>query len=167
MTNLVNFLLFQLGWFAAVWGAAHGHLWWGPVAFAVVCLLHVRSVSARGRELRYLCVVAGVGILIDTLLHRIGLLRYPTSGDGPLVPAWIASLWFGFATLPRYSLGWLAGRPRLAFLLGAIGGPLSFLGGTRLGPVAPGDPAWGTWVALGVEYAVLTPWMLARVPKGS
>ena len=82
--------------------------------------------------------------------------------QSPTTP-WIAALWFLFATLPYHSLGWLRGHWKLAFALGAIGGPLSYLGGVRMGAVEVGpEPLW-TWIGLGVEYAVITPAMLALV----
>ena len=167
--KLLNFLLFHLGWLAAVEGAARGSLWAGPAAFALACGVHLGWLVPRGEraaELRYLLGVGALGLVLDSLVHTLGWILYPTSAWSlPTVPPWILSLWIGFATLPRLSLGWLRGRPLLAALFGAIGGPLSFHFGTRLGAIAAGEPAWRTYAFLALEYGTLMPLMLAAAPR--
>ena len=167
MKNLANFALFQAGWFACVLGGVRGEMWWGPIAVAAIVLLHLITLSRpdlRIRELVFILVVGTVGTGLDTVLRGLEVTAYPTSPPGVLVPPWIAALWFLFATLPFHSLGWLRGRPALAFVLGAVGGPLSYFGGLRMNAVDVGpEPLW-TWVGLGVEYALVTPLMLWCTP---
>jgi len=174
MARLANFVLFQLVWFAAVLGAAQGLRWWGPVAALAFLAIHLGAMvpqSERRRELTYLIVVCLVGSFADTLLLRFGLLAYPGDSGAPavngpfaMVPPWIASLWLAFAMLPRFSLRWLAGRRWLAAAFGAVGGPLSFYAGTRIGPIAAGPQPLVTLCVLAIEYAVLTPAMLELAP---
>ena len=172
MKNLANFLLFNAGWFAAVWGAAQGWIWLGPLAFGAMVVHHLLAFTPAGErrsEVLYLLGIGVVGLTVDSLLHAAGLLRYPTSESAwtlATVPPWIVSLWIGFATLPRMSLGWLASKPWwLAVVLGAIGGPLSFHGGTTFESIAAAvDLPWTTYAALGIEYAVLMPLMLRYAP---
>ena len=143
---------------------------WGPLAVVAIVLVHLLVLSRAGErrsELVYILAVGLSGSLLDTGLRALEITSYPTSPPSTFVPPWIAALWFLFATLPRHSLGWLRGRVGLAVLLGALGGPLSYLGGVRLGAVEPGpEPLW-TWVGLGIEYAVLTPLMLRLAPEVS
>lgn len=167
MKSIVNFLLFQLGWFAAVWGAGRGWMWLGPAVFALVCGAHLALVRERWRELGYLVLVGAVGALLDTGLAAVGATIYPSSAahwPHAVVPPWIVSLWVGFATLPRFSLAWLARWPALAFLFGAVGGPLSYLAGTRFGAVGVGEEPLLTWGLLAVEYGVITPLLLRLAP---
>ncbi|MDF1799620.1 MAG: DUF2878 domain-containing protein [Planctomycetota bacterium] len=174
--KLINFVLFQVVWFAAVEGAAECLLLLGPaVAIAFACI-HLRLVDRheRAREFGFLTGVTLLGALLDAGLAAIGATVYPTSGPGSpgswpavlswLPPAWILSLWLAFACLPRFSLAWLRGRYALAAVLGALGGPLSYLGGVRLGAVALGESPALTLVALGVEYALAMPLILHRAP---
>jgi len=175
--SLANFALFQTFWFAAVGGAARGQLWVGPVAVAVFVSAHLAMVprGERRPEAGYLVGVTLVGGLVDTALHAFAVTGFPTSppgasftwpqGLGPIPPPWILSCWLAFACLPRFSLGWLAGRPTLAALLGAVGGPLSYLAGVRLGATEVPGSTLTTVLVLAVEYAVLTPLMLALVPR--
>jgi len=166
--NLLNFALFQLAWFAAVAGAAAGQMWYGPAAVGAFLIIQLALIpEGRGRELAYVITVGLVGALLDSALHALGVLKYPSSEVAwgfASVPPWIISLWVAFALLPRFSLAWLVGRPRLAALLGAVGGPLSFFAGTGFGAIAPGDEPVVTALVLALEYALVTPLLLAWAP---
>ncbi len=172
MRNVVNFLAFQAAWFVAVGGAARGSMWIGPAAVAALVALHVALVPPRERlrQLVYVLAAGLIGALLDSLLKALDATAYPTSYGADsawptwLVPVWIASLWTAFATLPRFSLGWLRGRHVLAAALGAVGGPLSYFAGTRLGAVSVGASSALTWIALAAEYALVTPLLLALAP---
>lgn len=170
MRNLVNFVLFQVGWFACVLPAAEGRMWLGPLAVAAIVALHLGFVSREGeraRELRYVLLVGLLGLVLDTGLRAVGAIRYPTSEavwSSALAPPWITALWVLFATLPFHSLQWLKGRTALAVGLGAVGGPLSFLAGSRSGAVGFATEPALTWICLAVEYAVVTPWLLHFAP---
>lgn len=169
MKNLANFLLFQSVWFAAVLPAADGSIWIGPLALAVFVSVHLGMVAAnqRAAEMRYLALAGLLGGLADTVLAALGVTAYPSSADAwPYLvpPPWILSLWVAFAALPRFSLGWLRGRTLLAIVFGAIGGPLSYLGGARLGAVEVNAEPWITISGLAVEYAIATPLLLALSP---
>jgi len=165
MRNLINFVLFQAVWFAAVGGAAAGMLWIGPAAGFAFLLAHLYMTppDRRRYELRYVLVITVVGALLDSAFRAFELTNYPTSeGAWPsavawLAPGWIVSLWLAFACLPRFSLGWMAGKPWLGAVFGAIGGPLSYYGGVRMGAVALHPDAWPTILALSLEYAVAMP----------
>ncbi|NOT31985.1 MAG: DUF2878 domain-containing protein [Planctomycetes bacterium] len=163
MKKLANFLLFQGAWFVTVAGAARGAVWLGPATFAAVVAVHLLLVSERARELRFLLLAGVLGTIADTVLAALGATAYPSSEAAwhlPIVPPWITALWIGFATLPRFSLAWLVRRPGLAALLGAVGGPLSYLAGARLGAVAVSSEPLETWSTLAVEYALATPLLL-------
>ena len=174
MRTLANFVLFQLAWFAAVAGADAGseavRTWAGPLAVLVFLAVHLAMIDGareRTRELVFVLAVGLVGGAVDSVLRALAITAYPTSTESALVPPWIASLWVAFAMLPRFSLAWLRGRPVLAGVLGAIGGPLSYLAGTRFGAVAVGSSATVTWVVLAVQYATFTPLILRLAPASA
>lgn len=164
MRNALNFVAFQVAWLVTVRAAAHGQPWTGPAAMALVVTLHLALAERRGRELVYLLGAGLLGTLVDGGLARLGALRYVGGADEPrllgLVLPWVSALWVGFATLPSRSLAWLRPRPLLAALLGGLGGPLSYLGGVRLGAVAVAPQALLTWSALALEYALVCPLLL-------
>ncbi|MDF1836303.1 MAG: DUF2878 domain-containing protein [Planctomycetota bacterium] len=165
MQSLWNAVLYNGIWFVAVWCAAAGDVWTGPMAMACFVLLHLRWTPPRqrAREAGFLFVMGLLGATLDTVLSRIGFMGYPTSQGAwawPFVPPWIACLWVGFATMPRFSLAWL-GRFHwsVAAAFGAVGGGLAFYSGSHLGAIAPGFGGW-TYAALAFEYALLTPLMV-------
>lgn len=168
MQKAINFVVFQLVWFGAVAGAADDHLWVGPAAGLVFVALHLWMTPGgeRAGEARLVLGFTLLGALLDSGLKALGLTIYPTSdlawpeGLAWVAPGWILALWAGFACLPRFSLGWLSGRWALAALFGAVGGPLSYWGGARMGAVALADEPFRTVTALSLEYAIVTPLLL-------
>ncbi|MEZ5977659.1 MAG: DUF2878 domain-containing protein [Planctomycetota bacterium] len=170
MKSLADFALYNVAWTFAVVGAANGSVWLGVGVFLVAVALHVAWLVPRGERRAAVVFAIGLGLvgaLVDTGLHALGVTSYPTSTEAwpyLFVPPWIVALWFGFSTMARYALGWLDGRPLLAAALGAIGGPLAYFGGTRFGAVAIEHSALLTYGALAVEYALLTPLIVAAAP---
>jgi hypothetical protein len=159
MTLVVNVVLFQVGWFACVLGAAQGLPLIGALAAAVIIAWHlVRAVDPK-KEMVLIAAAIIVGALFETLLVQAGWVRFAT---GVLVegttPYWMVALWAIFATTLNVSLRSL--RPHLGFaaLLGAIGGPAAYYAGTRLGALE--FTAAGTAIAIGIGWAILTPALL-------
>ena len=64
-----------------------------------------------------------------------------------------------FGSLLNSSLTWLSGRPLLTVLLSAIGGPLSFWSGTRIGATSVPGGSMG-YAGLSIEYAVAVPLLM-------
>lgn len=168
MKNLLNFVLFQACWFALVMGVSRGWTWQAPALVAASLVVHLLWVArAPRREALALLVVAVLGLAIDTLLLQTGALLY---GGVPLLgllaPAWILALWVCFASTFHASMSWLQGRPVLAMVFGAVGAPLSYLGGARLGALRFGEPFWGSALIVALAWAVATPlflWISARI----
>ena len=160
MTLLINFAAFQLGWFACVLGAANGRPWMGPVTVAAVVAMHL--VRARRPLPEFVLVLAAMalGLVVDSLLMAMGWLRYPVGLWLPgLAPYWIVAMWALFATTLNVSMGWMRGRPVVTVLMGAIGGPLSYLAGEKLGGVELTAPAQAL-AALGLAWAVAMPLLM-------
>ena len=133
---VANAVLFQLAWFACVQGDDVVAM----VTVAAVLALHQHWVMRDAREWYLLPIAALLGLAVDTLWIRLGVLvpAAPTQW----APLWLVSLWLLLATTLLHSLHWLAPRPLLSALLGAVAGPLAYYAGTafgaaRLGGVEP------------------------------
>ncbi|MEO7935964.1 MAG: DUF2878 family protein, partial [Dokdonella sp.] len=98
MKNWINFIAFQIVWFAAVGGAAKAIWWAGPVALVIFVLYHFRSgVAARG-DFKLMWLALALGFVTDTLMAASGLSTYSSPVPAaPFAPFWILSLWVGFA----------------------------------------------------------------------
>ena len=161
MNLALNFIAFQVGWFACVLGAANGMPWTGPVVVLAVLALHLWRARRPGPELKLALAAMGLGAAFDSALLATGWVAYPSGLWLPgLAPYWIIAMWGLFATTVNVSLRWLRDRTALAVALGAIGGPLSYLAGERLGGIELVAPA-GALALLAVGWAVAMP-LLSR-----
>jgi hypothetical protein len=161
---LANFILFQIGWFACVLGGAHDVPWLGTgIALAIVAWHIGRAVRPRG-ELILVLMSAGIGAVADSALVAIGWVRY-SSGTiiAGTAPVWLVAMWMLFATTLNVSLRWLRRFPLAAIAFGAIGGPLAYWGGARLGAMEFAAPVAAT-TALAVGWGALTP-ILVRLAQ--
>ena len=166
VTTIVNYEAYQAGWFAAVVGAALGHGDVGAALAAALIGLHLYLARERGRELALLALATCTGLAVETWQLQAGTYR-TLSGAAPagLPPAWLLALWAQFATTFRYSGRAVLARPATAMLFGALGGPLAFLAGERLGAVALTTPLWPGLVRLAVGWTAalaLFSWVARR-----
>ena len=147
---ILNALLFQLGWFACVFGAQRPWL----LLVAAACLAAHFIWVARWRvEGRLVASVALFGSALDTFLLNLGVFDF--AGDSRLLPAWLALLWALFATTLNHCLAWSARPWWLASLLGAVGGPLSYYAGARLADVGLPLGLWPTLLLLSAIWAAV------------
>lgn len=164
-SKLCNLLLYQLGWFSCVLGAAWGHPLGGAGLALLPLLIHLWLVEDRRREVRLLLVAALGGVMFDGGQQELGLLHFKPDALGLTLPLWVPLIWAQFATLFRFSLAWLSGRYLLGALLGALGGPLAYAAGVRLGAAGFGVSPPLSLLALGVVWALVVPlfaWLSSR-----
>jgi uncharacterized protein DUF2878 len=149
---IANFILFQAGWFACVLGAAHGYALEGALAAALIVLGHVLRAARPEREALLALAAAAVGLAFESLLVAAGLVRVEHL-------YWLVALWALFATTLNSSLRALQTHPWLAALFGAVGGPLAYYGGARLGALELLQPA-AMLAALALGWALAAPSLL-------
>lgn len=165
MSIFLNFALFQLAWFACVLGAAHGAPWLGPLVVAALVAYHLRQVPEPRSEVVLLGIAGLTGLAFDSLLVAAGWLSYPAGQWHPMMaPYWIVAMWVGFATTLNVSMAWLKGRSYIAFVLGAVGGPLAYLGGAKLGGVSFND-ATAALTALAMGWAIIMPLLMLAAQR--
>ncbi|WP_455219762.1 DUF2878 domain-containing protein [Kaarinaea lacus] len=159
--NIINFILFQIGWFACVISSAASQPIWGVVVAAVVIGYHLIRAVIPLYEFYLIFIAMIIGVLWDSLLVTLSLLDYASGILIPnTAPYWIVVMWGLFATTLNVSLRWLKGKYQLSILLGAIAGPLAYYGGEQLGAVNFVDPSMA-FLALAVGWAIFTPLLIA------
>ena len=162
---IINFVLFQIGWFACVLGAAKQLPWLGVIVVAVIVAWHLLQAKQAKPELVLLVLALLIGGMFDQLMLSSHLISYQAHGWGigqdsaPIVPVWILALWAIFVTVLNVSLRWMRGKWLVAILFGAIGGPLAYMGAEKLGAVTL-NALPISYVALSVGWAILTPLLL-------
>lgn len=164
---LPNLLGFQIVWLAAVAGAGKGLWWSGVLALAVFATLQLTFSARRAADLRLMGAAATVGLLLDSAWIWTGLVDFATPMPVAwLAPAWILVLWLAFALTLNHSMASLQGRPWIAAVLGAIGGPLAYYIAVHAWQAASlPDPAWPAYLALGIAWAIVTPLLLALASR--
>jgi hypothetical protein len=154
-THLINYALYQIGWFACVLGAASHRPWAGLVGAVLLIGAHVALARERSVEVRLIAVATAVGVVVEMIQIAGGTYRF-TSGTvvEALPPPWLLAMWAQFATTFRYSLRTVISRRPIAALFGAIGGPMAFLAGERLGAVTLLPPLTQSLLRLSIGWAL-------------
>lgn len=172
MSFWANLIGYQIVWFCAVIGAGRG-LWWpGVIAAAIFIPLHFAFArqDRRGRATDFglLLIALLAGAALDGAIAISELGRYAAnevalpSGGAPL---WILSMWASFALTLRHSMTFLLGRPILALVFGAVGGPVAYLGAARgWQAIVFAEPRWMALglLAIGWGLAISLLTLLAR-----
>lgn len=159
MFKLLNFVVYQIVWFVCVLGAANGQAWIGAVAALIAVTGHLVLSGRVVVELKLMATAILVGFVTDSALMRGGFIAFDAAV--PLTgwqPYWMLALWAAFATTLGYSMSWVTRRVWIAALAGAIGGPLAYWGGAKLGAMSilsPGTALPAIAVAWAVSLTVL------------
>jgi hypothetical protein len=161
INSLINYSLFQTGWFACVLGAAAGWPWPAAGAGVMLVLIHLALVRQPGQEARLLAFSLALGLAVDALHIHTGVLIFTGGTLHPaLPPGWILVLWLLVATTLHYSLSWLNNRYFIGALLGAVSGALAYWAGVRLGAASFGAELVPSLVQIGLSWAVVMPLLL-------
>lgn len=162
---VVNFILFQIGWFACVIGAAKQMPWLGVATVVAIVAWHLTQAKQAKKEGQLLIIALVIGGTFDQIMLNHQLITYQAHGwSSMLVPVWILALWAEFVTVLNVSLRWMKGRWLIAVLFGAIGGPLAYMGAEKLGAVTLNHLPI-SYIALSVGWACLTPLLLKLSQK--
>ena len=162
---VVNFILFQIGWFACVIGAAKQMPWLGVATVVAIVAWHLTQAKQAKKEVQLLIIALVIGGTFDQIMLNHQLITYQAHGwSSMLVPVWILALWAEFVTVLNVSLRWMKGRWIIAVLFGAIGGPLAYMGAEKLGAVTLNHLPI-SYIALSVGWACLTPLLLKLSQK--
>jgi hypothetical protein len=158
--KVVNVLLFQAAWFAAVLGVARGMFWLGPLVMIPTLAVHLVLQEDRQGELKLLLAAGLLGFIFDTAFVAGGVFTplqhfFPR----PFSPPWMICLWLNFAATLNVSMAWLRGRYILALLFGAIGGPLAYYSGARLGATEAVPTTFGM-LLLAIGWGAMTPLLM-------
>jgi len=164
--TLINFVAFQVGWFACVLSASIGMPWIGLLVVGAVVALHIWLTDQTRHEIRLLLMCVACGLIFDSLLVSSGWVVYPSGMMIPgFAPYWILAMWALFSTTLNGSMGWLKSNLVLASVAGAVFGPLSYLAGQRLGAIELVDFG-SSMIALAVIWALVMP-ILIHVARRS
>lgn len=140
MSALINLVAMQISWFACVLGAANDLPWLGVIVSICVVAQHLWRTGDRTMEIKLIVCAFLFGLVIDSAFASTGLIIFKS---GTLIAGWttpwMLALWIGFATALTSTLSWIVARPAFSIAFGAVGGPLAYWSGVKLGAIAFGD----------------------------
>jgi|GEM_PF-14784 len=168
MSFWISLIGYQLAWFTTVISAAHGLIWPGVVIVTLYASQQLLRSVDRKAELALVAMAVMLGLILDTLLLRMGLISYSPAWPLPtLAPVWILALWIAFSLTFTQSLRYLQTRPLMATLLGSIGGPLAYLGAASGWHVVSfSQPIWLPLLWLAIGWGLATP-LLGRLARSA
>jgi hypothetical protein len=134
--RIINFGLYQTGWFVLVLGAAKKYPWLGAGVGIALVGVHLYLSRERKPEVMTVLIIGALGTVVDSAQAFAGVFVFESGyWSYWVIPFWLTVMWMQFATLFHFVLHWLSGRYILSAFLGAVGGPAAFLTGERLGGV--------------------------------
>jgi hypothetical protein len=118
-------------------------------------VLHLLISTKKTADLKMMGLLLLVGLVVDGSLHALQFFSFRDAGRP--IPGWLVLIWLALATLPHHSLAWMQGRPLLSAAFGAIGGPLAYWGGVRLGIATFHWPLPMSLLLLAMLWAIIWP----------
>jgi len=162
---ILNFVLFQAAWFACVLGAANQMPWLALGVVLAIVAGQLFFAPQPSKELLLILSAAVIGAVVDQGFLMGNIVQYHSHGwSSAIVPVWIIALWIGFSSTLNVSLRWLRGRYVIAFLFGAIGGPMAYIAAEKLGAVTI-TPQTSSYIVLGLAWAFVTLLLLTLSQK--
>ena len=156
---IFNIIAFQLLWWACVLSAKHGLDWLVLIVTVAYIFVHFCWIEPK-QQFWPLILTAIIGCVFDQYLFMTDWIRFnhhPTMSA--YIPLWMIALWLGFATTLNLSMHWLQHRLLLAASLGAVFGPLAYLGAQQLEAVTLTHPL-ESLVCIAIEWGLALPLLL-------
>lgn len=158
LNRVFNTFLFYFGWVLCLQEAATGDSYYGLLLVLGAVAYYLYSSSCRRADYLLLALVVLLGPLSDMLYVQLGLLKYHSGSNWEswLPPLWVFFLW-GLFGANIHLFSWLNSRWWLAMLLGALGGPASYLSVLRLGGASLLKPLPLAFMTIGGMWAIFLP----------
>ncbi len=148
--NILNGILFQVGWFSCV-------IYGTQVASLVALLIltfHYFFISSKRKEWIFIIMITLFGFIIDTSLMQFGVFDF--NQESWHIPIWIVAIWALFSSTLFHALNWL-NNYALASILGAISGPTSYYAGIKLSGASFGIDSTTAIITLVLVWACILP----------
>ena len=152
----INFIIFEVCWFACVVGAAKNLGWLGPLLVFISVPLQIYLLTENLKAEIFFAIICGIsGSLLETLMIVTNVYTPVDQLWGQVCPPWI-----NFAQLVSVSLAWLKGKYAVAALLGGFAGPVAYWGGEKFGALKVAASFGRGYLILAVMWAITLPMLV-------
>ena len=132
---------------------------WEPLACALAAGWIIWQLTHRAMT-REIALLAGLTLLIgplaDLSLAGTGLVTYSSRWSAGGLPLWIVMLWGCFGLGLRQPFGWLLSeRHFYCWPAVALGAPMAYLAGARLGAAELGEPITVSLCAISASWVLV------------
>ena len=167
MHFFINFIGFQIAWFACALGVPSNHPEWILLSCILFLAYHFYTCKNRLEEFKLLLKVCALGFVVDSFLSIFDFVSFGLAYPAPFMqiqPWWMLLLWACLAASLNISFKWLKNRFLLASILGTISAPLSYIGGEKFHALAVhGTQSWiAIAIAWGIAMPLMVSWMTTR-----
>lgn len=100
------------------------------VVIALVIYFFFYPCANKSTELKWVLLWTSLGVLMEFAFLKFSIIGY--KDHSAFVPLWMVCLWVAFSATLNQSLSGLIQSKLLSFVLGAMGGPLSYWAAYRL-----------------------------------
>lgn len=140
ITKLINGVSFYIVWFAALGFAARCDPWPGILSAVILLAFHFVLTQHWRLDLIMMGILSVFGIIVDSLYIHLNVIVFTCPGPffEWLAPLWVIVLYAYFATTLNCSLSYLGAHPVGLSIVGALGGPLCYYAGVKLGAASLG-----------------------------
>ena len=161
-SGAIRGVLFQVTWFATIALASQERAHLAALPGVLYMLLFLASQPREAHSLTELSLQSSVlwgggGICLGYLCEFIlisGGVFIPRESSILIVPAWLLSLWGSIYLLLPSSMAWVLRTPLIAVCFGALGAPMSYLAGARMGAMHLGGDEFIVGLYTGLAWGV-------------
>ncbi len=165
-TNLASF---YIAWWSMLISYWKGQPVIGWIVLAIVLAVHFFVVSInKKKDLIEVSIIAGLGILLDTILGNTGILVFKDPLLNFLPPVWLLGIWVLFATTISYSFVFLRNKIPAQIIVGGFFAPVSYITGAKFTLLALYQPFPTYYIIHGACWLVFFPlcFFLSKKMKG-
>lgn len=124
-----------------------------PIVALVHLGVHALFIGLKKNEALFIGLVTAVGVILDQILFSANV--FLVDGAASFAPVWLSCLWPVLATTFMHAFETLQKHLALAAVVGAVGGTLSYIAGTRLSNVEFASAEAGPLVIAALWFVVM------------
>jgi hypothetical protein len=157
-TVMLNFFTFYIAWWAILisnWKNAPAIGW---AIWAIVIVIHFFKISInKKKDLAEVFAIAVVGLLLDTILAKTGILTFNNHYSEILPPLWLVGIWILFATTISYSFVLIRNKILAQVIVGGFFAPISYITGAKFGLLSLYQPFSTYYIIHGACWLIFFP----------